>query len=184
MHVVLDDPDAIAWLGDEPLADADLARLCRGLPPGALHHETLPPRLKVTRPAAPPAMARSCSSPRGRRGCVACGLSRRFASVICKIPPRLGMRGRVSYIVAASPTGWVDGTPIEIISHSRHACRRPHRGWPRRAPPGSRFLLEGEAGSRRRKTRKTGGVATEGTCNPLFPSSKITSRTSMEADAR
>lgn len=54
MPVVLDDAGALAWLGDEPLADADLARLCRGLPAEALLHETLPPKLKVIRPAKPP----------------------------------------------------------------------------------------------------------------------------------
>lgn len=54
MPVVLDDADALAWLGDEPIADAGLARLCRGLPADALLHEALPPRLKVTRPAKEP----------------------------------------------------------------------------------------------------------------------------------
>jgi putative SOS response-associated peptidase YedK len=51
MPVVLHDSDALAWLGEEPLADAELQRLCRGLPAEALLHETLPPRLKITRPA-------------------------------------------------------------------------------------------------------------------------------------
>lgn len=51
MPVVLGDADALAWLGDEPLADAELARLCRGLPADALLHEALPPKLKITRPA-------------------------------------------------------------------------------------------------------------------------------------
>lgn len=50
MPVVLGDADALAWLGDEPLADTDLAHLCRGLPAEALHHEPLPPKLKVVRP--------------------------------------------------------------------------------------------------------------------------------------
>jgi putative SOS response-associated peptidase YedK len=49
MPVVLGETEAVAWLGDEPLAAADLAHLCCGLPVEALHHEPLPPRLKVTR---------------------------------------------------------------------------------------------------------------------------------------
>ena len=51
MPVVLGDADALTWLGDEPLADGDLAHLCRGLPANALHHEVLAPKLKVIRPA-------------------------------------------------------------------------------------------------------------------------------------
>lgn len=54
MPVVLDDGDALAWLGDEPLAGSDLAHLCRGLPAEVLHHETLPPKLKITRPVQEP----------------------------------------------------------------------------------------------------------------------------------
>jgi len=49
MPVVLADADAPAWLGDEPLPDDRLRTLCRGLPAEALLHETLPPKLKVTR---------------------------------------------------------------------------------------------------------------------------------------
>ena len=51
MPVVLGDDEAEAWLGDEPLPDAELMRLCRGLPSEALHHETLAPKLKITRPS-------------------------------------------------------------------------------------------------------------------------------------
>jgi putative SOS response-associated peptidase YedK len=49
MPVVLHDADAETWLGDTALPDDLLARLCRGLPSEALLHETLPPRLKITR---------------------------------------------------------------------------------------------------------------------------------------
>jgi putative SOS response-associated peptidase YedK len=54
MPVVLDDADALAWLGAEPLPDADIRHLCRGLPADALRHEALPPKLKITRPATTP----------------------------------------------------------------------------------------------------------------------------------
>lgn len=54
MPVVLEDADALAWLGAEPLADSDLRHLCRGLPADALRHEALPPKLKITRPAKTP----------------------------------------------------------------------------------------------------------------------------------
>ena len=47
------DDEAEAWLGDEPLPDAELMGLCRGLPSEALHHETLAPKLKITRSARP-----------------------------------------------------------------------------------------------------------------------------------
>ena len=53
MPVVLGDDEAEAWLGDEPLPDAELMRLCRGLPSEALHHEALAPKLKISRPARP-----------------------------------------------------------------------------------------------------------------------------------
>ena len=51
MPVVLDDVDALSWLGGEPLPDAKVAALCRGLPSEALLHETLAPKLKITRSA-------------------------------------------------------------------------------------------------------------------------------------
>jgi putative SOS response-associated peptidase YedK len=60
MPVVLDDDGALAWIGDKPLADERLAALCGGLPAEALLHDeiaakpksdTLPPKLKVTRPS-------------------------------------------------------------------------------------------------------------------------------------
>lgn len=50
MPVVLDDAEAEAWLGDQPLPAERLVTLCRGLPSEALHHDELPPMLKVTRP--------------------------------------------------------------------------------------------------------------------------------------
>ncbi len=53
MPVVLTTSDALAWLGESPLPKDDLTRLCRGLPAEALQHETLPARLKITRPAPP-----------------------------------------------------------------------------------------------------------------------------------
>ena len=49
MPVVLDESEVEAWLGDEPLPENRLAELCRGLPSEALLHETIPPRLKITR---------------------------------------------------------------------------------------------------------------------------------------
>ena len=49
MPVVLSDEDARAWLGESPLPADELQRLCRGLPTDALDHETLPPKLKITR---------------------------------------------------------------------------------------------------------------------------------------
>lgn len=55
MPVVLADDDALAWLGDKPLADELLPVLCRGLPAEALHHEALPPKLKIAKlPAKTP----------------------------------------------------------------------------------------------------------------------------------
>lgn len=54
MPVVLDDADALAWLGDTPLPENRLVTLCRGLPADALLHETLPPKLKITRPEPKP----------------------------------------------------------------------------------------------------------------------------------
>lgn len=63
MPVVLADSDALAWLGDEPLPDADLAHLCRGLPAEALLHESLPPKLKITRPAKEPKPAEHDDGP-------------------------------------------------------------------------------------------------------------------------
>lgn len=54
MPVVLSDTDALDWLGEEPLADARLAELCRGLPSEALLHEEIaakpPEKLTVKRP--------------------------------------------------------------------------------------------------------------------------------------
>jgi len=47
MPVVLNDNDAAAWLGEEPLPEADLQLLCRGLPAEALNHEEIAPRPKV-----------------------------------------------------------------------------------------------------------------------------------------
>ena len=52
MPVVLDDADALAWLGEEPLADAELLRLCGGLPPESLLHGNAA-ELKITRPTPP-----------------------------------------------------------------------------------------------------------------------------------
>ena len=49
MPVVLDDSELEAWLGDEPLTEDRLRLLCRGLPSETLQHETLPPKLKITR---------------------------------------------------------------------------------------------------------------------------------------
>ena len=49
MPVVLDDADALAWLGESPLDEAWVKELCRGLPAEALNHETLPPKLKITK---------------------------------------------------------------------------------------------------------------------------------------
>lgn len=49
MPVVLADAEATAWLGDEPIPDDCLRALCRGLPAEALLHETLPPKLKITK---------------------------------------------------------------------------------------------------------------------------------------
>jgi len=49
MPVVLSDDQAREWLGDTPLADDQLQRLCRGLPAEALDHETLPPKLRITK---------------------------------------------------------------------------------------------------------------------------------------
>ena len=66
--VVLGDADALVWLGDEPLADADLAHLCRGLPAEALHHDPLPPRLKVTQPAKIAAVDDRKSAPADSQG--------------------------------------------------------------------------------------------------------------------
>ena len=51
MPVVLAAAEVEAWLGDEPIPDARLLDLCRGLPADALLHEALPPKLKITRPA-------------------------------------------------------------------------------------------------------------------------------------
>jgi putative SOS response-associated peptidase YedK len=53
MPVVLSDEDAERWIGEEPLSDADLAELCRGLPSEALLHEEIaakPARLTIKRP--------------------------------------------------------------------------------------------------------------------------------------
>jgi putative SOS response-associated peptidase YedK len=54
MPVVLSDTDALAWLGEEPLPDARLIDLCRGLPSEALLHEEIaakaPEKLTVKRP--------------------------------------------------------------------------------------------------------------------------------------
>ncbi len=57
MPVVLDPADALAWLGDEPLADDHLMHLCRGLPADALLYEEIPPtpKLMITRPSKSPA---------------------------------------------------------------------------------------------------------------------------------
>ena len=56
MPVVLADSEIEAWLGDEPLPEDRLTSLCRGLPSAALLHETIPPRLKITKTGtkAPP----------------------------------------------------------------------------------------------------------------------------------
>lgn len=54
MPVVLSDSDAVAWLGDEPLAISDVQALCRGLPSEALNHEELPPKLKITKTGTKP----------------------------------------------------------------------------------------------------------------------------------
>jgi putative SOS response-associated peptidase YedK len=47
MPVVLSDDDALAWLGEDPLPEADLQLLCRGLPAVALDHEEIAPRPKA-----------------------------------------------------------------------------------------------------------------------------------------
>ena len=52
MPVVLTDSEAEEWLGNEPLPEDRLMALCRGLPSGGLLHETIPPRLKITRTGA------------------------------------------------------------------------------------------------------------------------------------
>jgi putative SOS response-associated peptidase YedK len=50
MPVVLSDEDALAWIGDEPLADDVLMDLCRGLPAEQLTHTEIAaaPRGKIT----------------------------------------------------------------------------------------------------------------------------------------
>ncbi len=63
MPVVLADADADEWLGDQPLPADRLAALCRGLPPEALLHDELPPKLKVTRPEKKGACAESSLPP-------------------------------------------------------------------------------------------------------------------------
>ncbi len=54
MPVVLSDGDALEWLGEEPLADARLAELCRGVPSEAWIHEEIaakiPEKLAIKRP--------------------------------------------------------------------------------------------------------------------------------------
>jgi putative SOS response-associated peptidase YedK len=54
MPVVLTNADAVAWLGNAPLPDAHLLALCRGLPADALHHDELPPKLKITKKGTKP----------------------------------------------------------------------------------------------------------------------------------
>lgn len=54
MPVVLDDDDALTWLGDSPLPPDELSRLCRGLPSAGLQHEELPAKPKITRPEKRP----------------------------------------------------------------------------------------------------------------------------------
>lgn len=47
LPVVLGDDDALAWIGEEPLSEADLQLLCRGLPADKLDHEEIAPRPKA-----------------------------------------------------------------------------------------------------------------------------------------
>lgn len=51
MPVVLEDAEALDWLGEAPLPPDRLTALCRGLPSEALDFQELPPKLKITRPA-------------------------------------------------------------------------------------------------------------------------------------
>jgi putative SOS response-associated peptidase YedK len=53
MPVVLTDEEALCWLGDKPLPTSEIIHLCRGLPAEALRHDTLPAKLKISRPGKP-----------------------------------------------------------------------------------------------------------------------------------